>query len=453
MPVGSGVGAATRRAPPPARDGGIGIFVVAQARPYRDALVLALAADARFTLAGTAGGVDAAIAQLPEPPRVLLLDHAEGCEAVPPLLRASPPTAVVVVAVDEAGEDALAWAEAGAAGFVPRDASLARLQENILAVAHGETLCSPRMTAMLVDRVAALARERHAASAAMAERVHAAARARDHGRGELGVRLLGAFGLRRGAVALPALPTQRSEALLAYLVIQRDRLVHRDVLCGDLWGDRSDAQARKSLRTTLWRRRLCLEADPAPRGPRLRGDGDQIGFVAPPAPRGTLLRVDGDHIGFVAPPDARVDVWELDECVRLSEEEGAAPLDEATARRLGRVAALYGGDLMQGHYDDWCTEPRERLRTGFLSVLERLLWHHESKRAWQPAIACAQQILRHDPFREHVHRSLMTSHHAMGDRPSALRQYRHCADVLRRELDIEPMDETRALHERIRAAL
>ena len=436
MPVGSGVGAATRRAPPPARDGGIGIFVVAQARPYRDALVLALAADARFTLAGTAGGVDAAIAQLerlPEPPRVLLLDHAEGCEAVPPLLRASPPTAVVVVAVDEAGEDALAWAEAGAAGFVPRDASLARLQENILAVAHGETLCSPRLTAMLVDRVAALARERHAASAAMAERVHAAARARDHGRGELGVRLLGAFGLRRGAVALPALPTQRSEALLAYLVIQRDRLVHRDVLCGDLWGDRSDAQARKSLRTTLWRVRSVLEADASERG--------------------TLLRVDGDHIGFVAPPDARVDVWELDECVRLSEEEGAAPLDEATARRLGRVAALYGGDLMQGHYDDWCTEPRERLRTGFLSVLERLLWHHESKRAWQPAIACAQQILRHDPFREHVHRSLMTSHHAMGDRPSALRQYRHCADVLRRELDIEPMDETRALHERIRAAL
>ena len=435
MPVGSEVGAATRRAPPPARDGGIEIFVVTEARPYRDALVLALAADARFTLAGTAGGVDAAIAQLerlPEPPRVVLLDHGVGCDAVPLLQRAAPPTAVVAVAVDEAGEDALAWAEAGAAGFVPRDASLAQLKENILAVAHGETLCSPRLTAMLVDRVAALARERRDASSAMAERVHAAARARDRS-GELGVRLLGAFGLRRGAVALPALPTQRSEALLAYLVIQRDRLVHRDVLCGDLWGDRSDAQARKSLRTTLWRVRSVLEADAAERG--------------------TLLRVDGDHIGFVAPPGARVDVWELDECVRLTEEESGAPLDEATARRLGRVAALYGGDLMQGHYDDWCTEPRERLRTGFLSVLERLLWHHEAKGAWQPAIACAQQILRHDPFREHVHRSLMTSHHAMGDRPSALRQYRHCAEVLRRELDIEPMDETRALHERIRAAL
>jgi DNA-binding SARP family transcriptional activator/DNA-binding NarL/FixJ family response regulator len=438
LPIGSEVGAATRRAPPQAHDGGIGIFVVAEARPYRDALVLALAADARFSLVGTAGGVDAAIVQLerlPQPPQVLLLDHgvAEGCEAVPPLLRAAPPTAVVVVAVDETGEDALAWAEAGAAGFVARDASLAQLRENILAVAHGETLCSPRLTAMLVDRVAAHARERRDASAAMAERVHAAAaRVADRGRGELGVRLLGTFGLRRGAIALPALPTQRSEALLAYLVIQRDRLVHRDVLCGDLWGDRSDAEARKSLRTTLWRARSVLEADASERG--------------------TLLRVDGDQIGFVAPPDARIDVWELDECVRLSQESGV-PLDEATARRLGRVAALYRGDLMEGHYDDWCTEPRERLRTGFLAVLERLVSHHESRGAWQPAIACAQQILRHDPFREHVHRSLMTSHHAMGDRPSALRQYRHCAEVLRRELDIEPMDETRALHERIRAAL
>ena len=61
MPFGSEVGAATRRAPPQARDGGIEIFVVAEARPYRDALVLALAADACFSLAGTAGGLEAAI--------------------------------------------------------------------------------------------------------------------------------------------------------------------------------------------------------------------------------------------------------------------------------------------------------------------------------------------------------------------------------------------------------
>jgi DNA-binding SARP family transcriptional activator len=38
----------------------------------------------------------------------------------------------------------------------------------------------------------------------------------------------------------------------------------------------------------------------------------------------------------------------------------------------------------------------------------------------------------------------------MGDRPSAVRQYQECALVLRDQLAIEPMEETRALYERIR---
>jgi DNA-binding SARP family transcriptional activator/DNA-binding NarL/FixJ family response regulator len=412
------------------------VFLVMGTRIYRDALALALDRDDRFRLAGTASDVGAAadaLRRLDLPPHVLLLDHAvvEGAAAVALLRESAPGTAVVAVAVGESGPDVMPWVEAGVAGFVSRDASLEHLLANVEAVAHGETLCSPRLAAVLVERVAALAAERRHAAAGIAERIQIAAGGVEARRpDDLGIRLLGTLGVQRGSVALPSFPTQRSAALFAYLVVNRDRLIHRDVLCGKFWGDRSDAQARKSLRTTLWRIRSVIEADPADRG--------------------TLLRVEGDHVGFVAHPRVWADVWELEEYVRMCE-ENAGDLDDATARTLGHVAELYRGDFMEGHYDDWCSQPRERFRTGFLSALERLVRHHGENGAWREAIACAQQVLRHDPLREHVHRALMVSHHAMGDRPSALRQYHRCAQVLRTELAIEPMEETRLLYESIRA--
>lgn len=43
----------------------------------------------------------------------------------------------------------------------------------------------------------------------------------------------------------------------------------------------------------------------------------------------------------------------------------------------------------------------------------------------------------------------MACHFAMGDRPSALRRYDRCAQVLAEELGIEPMPETRRLRARI----
>jgi DNA-binding SARP family transcriptional activator len=99
---------------------------------------------------------------------------------------------------------------------------------------------------------------------------------------QLGIRVLGNLVIHRGGVPLPNFPTRRSEALFAYLVIHRDRLVHRDVLCGEFWGDHPDAQARKSLRTALWRIRSVIEADPSDRGVLVRVEGDQIGFVGSP---------------------------------------------------------------------------------------------------------------------------------------------------------------------------
>jgi DNA-binding NarL/FixJ family response regulator len=68
---------------------------------------------------------------------------------------------VVAFAVaEENEEEILACAEAGVAGFVPRDASVEGLKSVLQAATEGHVLCSPRVTAVIVRRVAGLANSR-----------------------------------------------------------------------------------------------------------------------------------------------------------------------------------------------------------------------------------------------------------------------------------------------------
>jgi two-component system, NarL family, nitrate/nitrite response regulator NarL len=71
---------------------------------------------------------------------------------------------VVVMGVRETEAELLSCAELGSTGFLLRSDSLQSLCCVIQAVARGETICSPKTTAVLLRRVAALAAERRALS-------------------------------------------------------------------------------------------------------------------------------------------------------------------------------------------------------------------------------------------------------------------------------------------------
>lgn len=67
---------------------------------------------------------------------------------------------VVVLGVRETEAEVVSCAEAGSAGYVLRGDSLESLCSVVQAVARDETICSPKTTAVLLRRVAALASER-----------------------------------------------------------------------------------------------------------------------------------------------------------------------------------------------------------------------------------------------------------------------------------------------------
>lgn len=244
----------------------------------------------------------------------------------------------------------------------------------------------------------------------------------------ISIRLFGGLELR-GPAGRPPLPTQSSQNLLAFLALDAGRLYHRDVLAGTLWGDRPDRSARKALRNGLWRLRCALEPETADEG--------------------RFLSVDGQRVGLVG--DVRVDTGEFDDLLAGVGAHAGEELTSGQAEALRRAVDLYRGDLLDGVYDDWTLAPRESLRLAFLTALERLFVHHRVIGDFHTAVAFGRRLLRHDPLRERAHRELMVCHWTMGDRPLALRQYQVCEKVLREEFDIDPMDETQALHGRIRS--
>jgi two-component system nitrate/nitrite response regulator NarL len=142
----------------------IRVFVVAEVRLYEEGLARILRDDGRFDVVGTAQGVGSGLERirgLADPPHVVLLDIAlpDGVGALEAFAAELPDAGVVALSVSEDEDAVLSWAEAGAAGFVSRDASLDDLMTTIESVARGETICSPRITATLLRRVAALGRD------------------------------------------------------------------------------------------------------------------------------------------------------------------------------------------------------------------------------------------------------------------------------------------------------
>jgi len=73
--------------------------------------------------------------------------------------RAAPAVQAIALGVEYCEEDVLQFIEAGASGYILKNASYMELLYTIKAVHRGLTLCSPRIAALVFARIAALTRE------------------------------------------------------------------------------------------------------------------------------------------------------------------------------------------------------------------------------------------------------------------------------------------------------
>ena len=227
------------------------------------------------------------------------------------------------------------------------------------------------------------------------------------------LRLLGGFELQSarngGSIALG----RKVRALLTVLAVSPGTVWPRERLMALLWSDRGDEQARASLRQALAELRRA--------------------FGEPPA-----LRAEHDAISL-DPAALWVDVATFE---RLARE-----------KRWEEAATLYRGPLLDAHgvrddaFEDWIRIERGRLHDLAMNALDQVA----ASQSGDAAIATVKWQLQLDPTREISHRLMMSLYASAGQRTQALRQYEHCRDILRRELQAVPETETEVLHRRIQS--
>src|SRR5262245_54047734 len=206
-----------------------------------------------------------------------------------------------------------------------------------------------------------------------------------------------------------ALPLKKAQALLALLALAPGQRHSRERLATLLWDDAGPAQARNSLRQTLFAIRAAL--------------GRSASRYVTSDPAAVWLEADGVDVDVLA-------------FERLADR----PRDDA----LARAAELYRGDLLDGvvveaaAFDEWLAPRRARLRQSAVAVMTKLVERQMKAGATEKAIAASRKLLDIDPLQEVAHRALIGLYAGAGRRAEAIRQYQTCADWLRRELQAEP---------------
>ncbi len=245
-------------------------------------------------------------------------------------------------------------------------------------------------------------------------------------------RMLGCFAVRVGGIDIVPHLNPCTANLLAYLIWQGGTVSSRDRLADDLWRNLPATRALRALNTAVWRLRRTLA---------------EIG-VDPDI----LLVSRQDGIGLNPETDLDSDVEALEALARRVGMARVSDVDDDLLKAVIDAESAFGGEFLPGRHDDWCLLPREAFRNRFDALKVFAVRVCMRREEWRRAIDQAQRLLNRDPLQEQVHRWLIASYLRVGDRLRAKEQYAHCADLLRKELGVDPLPETQALIQSIPAS-
>jgi DNA-binding SARP family transcriptional activator len=219
--------------------------------------------------------------------------------------------------------------------------------------------------------------------------------------------------------------------LLAYYLLEFTGRVHRRERLADLfWGDTAPDKARAALNTAIWRIRKILE-------------------LASKGAARHLVTV-GDDVILEHCQSIQVDTHQLESASRriLYRGGGAVPTD-GDIHDICDTVGGYAGPFLDGHDADWVLQERERLHCLFVRSAFELMRNAATRRQYESALDFGRRILAIDPLRESIQRDMMVLLVLNGQRAEAIRTYQRLVQLLTSELDIEPMPETKRLHQAI----
>ena len=245
-------------------------------------------------------------------------------------------------------------------------------------------------------------------------------------RAALAVRLFDGFrlataGLMSAEDTVIIIRGRRTRALLAYLLLAPDQSATRERLAGLLWSDRSDAQARSSLRQCL------LELKTA-----LKGHGTEA-FHA------------GRDMVHLLPGAFSCDVQEIEQALAAPDAASdATPDTGADAATLTTRIAMIGNaqllaDLgLPGLFGEWLDQTRAALDGRMAHAVRTRLDGLAQAQDWRHVVALADAWLRREPLDEQVAAAALGAEIALGAEAAAQRRLRALTALLASELGVAP---------------
>ena len=245
--------------------------------------------------------------------------------------------------------------------------------------------------------------------------------------------LFGPFQLTVDGEPITAPLWVKTQALLAYLVVEADRPHRRDFLAGLFWPDQPEDLARNSLRQALHQLQRAISR--------------------------RFLATTAQTVHFKPDSDYALDTAEFKALVQRCHQHDHRRRETCRLciERLERALALYRGDFLSqfflkdsAAFEEWAMISREQLRQMAFSALSDLVCYQARRGAFVAMAKAAQRQLDLDPFDETAQRSLMQALTWQGRRNAALTQYETFCHLMEAELGAPPEAATVEVADQIR---
>ena len=135
------------------------VMIVSPVLLYRQGLAASLTADGRLDVVSVIDPAQATAEALAKSPDAVVFDASieQALTMARRLKRLDESIVLVGFGISDSAQHVVACAEAGLAGFIDENGSIDSLVQTIVDALHGEFTCSPRITAILCERLASLA--------------------------------------------------------------------------------------------------------------------------------------------------------------------------------------------------------------------------------------------------------------------------------------------------------
>ncbi len=234
------------------------------------------------------------------------------------------------------------------------------------------------------------------------------------------VQALGDFSVSRYGQPVPREEwhSHKARDVLKILVTRRGVGTSREQVMDALWPDEPTGKLRNRLSVALSTLRKVLDPDRRFAGDHfVTVDGDRLGLDLAHVVVDVELFLHEAEVGLARWSDGRV---------------------EQAVARLTHAEGLYGGDLLEGDYEEWVSSLRDEARSAYVSVAHALAEHALARREPVLAAGFLRRVIDRNPYDEQAHLSLVRALGAAGRHGDARRAYGVYAQHVH-ELGIEPV--------------